>query len=572
MAIESAVQWWLHAFEQGKLAKWVMRVVVATLLVMLVVVWLAVKFNGFNTPEAMDQAQIGRQIATGQGYTTLYARPLALSVMAGAGRLKAPLPEVSNAPLGPVINAVVMRASGMNFTLSRASYLSTADVAIAVTGVMFLLAGLLVAYLLGRALFEPRLALVGTGLLVCTALLWRFSISGLPQMAMFVLFNTSLLFLVLALRRADDARPLRTLLALWSAAFFLGLTTLGHGAVLCMFPGFLLVAAATVRPRLPAAAGCIAAYALPLLPWAWHNWRALGNPLGLAYFEWRRPAGMDKLAYAADLEPDLAFRLSDFLTNTATQSLAQLSELFGFLGYNFVAVAFFLAVIYHAFRNRQAAQFRWAVLLMWAGAFAGMSVAGVDGAVSANQLHVLFLPVMVFYGLGFLLLLWGRLGFEQPLFRMAFIVMLYAAVSGPLFAALGARTLRANWPPYLPPVLQRLGEWIGPDEALASDVPWATAWYAARRSLLLPESVAQFEFIGSERLLGSPLVAVYLTPASGGARTYADIVTGRYSDWARLLLREAGTLDADNWSLVHRLVLPIEGGSVLFADRPRWEK
>jgi len=572
MPIESAVQWWLHAFEQGALAKWVVRVLVATVFVLLVVVWLALKFNGFSVPEAMDQAQIGRQIATGQGYTTLYARPLALNVLVNGGRLRAPLPELSNGPLNPLINAVAIRASGMDFKLSSSSYLSPADWAIGATGLALFLAGLVVSYLLGRVLFEPRLALLGTGLLACTALLWRFSTSGLPQMAMFVLFNAALVFLAVALGCTEEDKKWRALLAVWTASLLLGLTTLGHGLALWMFPGFLLVAMAAVRPWWATAAGCVAAYAMPLLPWAWHNWRAVGNPLGLAFFELRRPAGVEKTAYLADLDPDLDFRLADFLANTATQGLAQLGDLFAYLGYNFVAVAFFLAVVFHAFRRRQAAQFRWALLLMWLGAFAGMSVAGVDAVVSGNQMHVLFLPAMVFYGLGFLIVLWGRLGFDQPILRIAFLVLVYGVVSGPLFAALGARTMRANWPPYLPPVIQKLADWIGPDEALGSDIPWATAWYAARRSLLLPESVTQFELIGSERLLGSPLVAVYLTPASAGARTYADIVTGRYNDWARLLLREAGTLEADNWALVHRYVLPIEGGSVLYADRPRWAK
>lgn len=572
MAIESGLQSWLHALEQGRFAKWIVRGLASLVLLLLAAFWLAVKFNGFSLAEAMDQAQIGRQIATGQGYTTLYARPLAINVLAGTGRLRAPLPELSNAPLGPFLNAAAFRASGMDFTVSGARYVSTADLAVAGMGLALLLASLLVAYMLGRALFEARLALIGTGLLACTALLWRFSTSGLPQIAMLFLFNSSLLFLVFALHATDEGKRTRALVCAWLAALLLGLTTLGHGIMLWTLPGLLLPVAATLRPRVTAVAGCLAAYVLPLAPWMWHNWRASGNPLGLAYFEMRRPAGMEKLAFAADLEPDLAMHWADLSANAATQAVTQLEDFFGFFGYNLVAPAFFLAVIFYTFNRWQAAQLRWAVLLMWAGAFAGMSVAGVEGTVSANQLHVLFLPVFVFYGLGFLLVMWQRLGFEQPLLRFIFIAVVYAAVSGPLLGTLGARTLRANWPPYLPPVIQKLGEWITPGEALGSDVPWATAWYAARTSLLLPESVAQFELVDGERLLGAPLVAVYLTPASGGSRTYTDIVTGRYSDWARLVLREAGTLDADKWPYRHRLVLPIEGGALLFADRPRWQK
>jgi hypothetical protein len=278
------------------------------------------------------------------------------------------------------------------------------------------------------------------------------------------------------------------------------------------------------------------------------------------------------LAFAADLEPRIGFQWSSFLANTAEHATKQFAEIFGLLGYNIVAAAFFLAVIFHVFPKWEAAQLRWAILVMWTAAFAGMSIFGAGDAVSVNQLHILFLPVMLFYGLGFLLLLWSRLGFEQPLLRTAFIILLYAAVAAPMLAAAGGRSLRFNWPPYVPMLVQKLGDWIGPDEALASDIPWATAWYANRRSLLLPESAEQFELINSERLLGAPLVAIYLTPASGGEKTYAGIVNGRYRDWARVVIDELGTKTPSSWRLRSKVNLPIDGASLLLADRNRWEQ
>lgn len=572
MALESALQRWLHTFEQGALAKWVLRVLVTAALAALSLFWLLAKFNGFSIPEAMDQAQIGRQIASGQGFTTLYARPLALHVLRTGGRWREPLPELNNAPLGPVLNAVILRLTGMHFGVSESSLLAAGDLILASAGVIFLLGGLFVSYLLGRTLFDQRLALLGTGLLACTALLWRFSTSGLPQMAMLALFNGSLLLLVQALQASAAGQHRRTLRWAWLAAFLLGLVTLGNGLAIWLFPGFLLFAAVTLRPRKFVVAGCLAAYLVPLWPWLWHNWHSSGNLLGLAWFELQRPAGLDKLAFAADFEPELGFHWADLVANTAGQSIAQITDLFAFFGHNIVAVAFFLAAVFHTFRTWQAAQLRWAVLFMWVGAFGGMCVAGVDAAVSINQLHVLFLPAMVFYGFAFLIVLWGRLGFEQPLLRAAFLLLLYAAVAAPLVLTLTARSTRVNWPPYLPILIEKFAEWTGPDEALGSDIPWATAWYAGRRSLLLPESVEQFQLIDSERLLGAPLVAVYLTPASGGARAYADIVNGRYRDWARLIFKEAGNRPTEEWALGNRVILPIDGGSLLFTDRTRWKE
>jgi len=572
MALETAVQGGVHSLEQGRVARWVLRVVIAMVLTGLALFWLLAKFNGFYIPEAMDQAQIGRQIATGQGFTTKYARPIVLHLFAARGEVPDPLPEINQAPLGPLVNAAVLRVAGTAAKLGESSAVSQGDLLIAAVGIVFLLGSLLAAFLLGRVLFDARLALLGTGLVICTALVWRFGISGLPQAAMMLFFNAALLCLVFALRASEAKRSLRTAAFAGGAAFLLGLVSLGNGIAAWIFGGYLVFAAIVLRPRTLVTLASIVGYALPVAPWAVHNMRAIGPPMGFAHFALMRPAGMDELAFASDLEPALGFDWKNLFANTLTQAAEQFAEIFGMFGYNIVVPAFFLAVLFHTFRNWEAAQFRWAVLIMWVAAFAGMSVFGAEGQVSVNQLHILFIPVMALYGLGFLLLLWGRLGLEQPLMRTAFIVLVYAAVTAPMLVALSGRSLRFNWPPYLPLLVQKIGDWIGPEEALASDIPWATAWYADRRSLLLPRSAGQFELINSERLLGAPLVAIYLTPASGGAQTYADIVSGRYRDWARLVVDETGPGAPPSWRLRSKVNLPIDGASILIADRERWKE
>ena len=571
MGIETNLQAFLHSFEQGRPAAWVRRIIVVALVALLAVMWFAFKFNGFSVPEAMDQAQIGRQLASGAGFTTLYARPLAMHLgLAPTGRLDLPLPEISQAPLGPLLNAATFRASGMNFTFAPGEVVSPAERAITVTTFLFFAGSLVLSYLLGRRLFDPRLALLGLGLLILSDLAWRFTFSGLPQMAMLFFFSGSLLALLGALEAGEAQRRVKSLLLVLLAAALLGLVTLGHGLGLWIFAGFWMFATAMIRPRWLTALATPVIYALPLLPWAWHNWRAVRNPFGLPFYELYRKPRTDPLALVADLEPLLRFNTGDFLINTATQAIAQASQLFTFLGGSIVAVAFFLAVFLHVFRQWQPAQFRWAILLMWLGAALGMSVFGVDRAVSVNQLHILFLPVMMFYGLAFLLVLWSRLGFEQPLLRGAFITALYLTAAVPVLGTALTQTPRVNWPPYLPPLVTRFSQWVEPGEALASDIPWATAWYAGRLSLLLPENIGQFEVIHSEGLLRAPLVGLYLTPFSGDQPAYARIINGRYREWARFVLREIKQEDLANWMLRSAVNLPIDGQAIFFADRPRW--
>lgn len=571
MGLEVSLQGFLHAFEQGRSIVWVRRLVLAIIIGLLASMWFVAKFNGFSVPEAMDQAQIGRQLATGEGFTTLYARPLALHLMlTRTGNLASPLPETSQAPLGPLINAALLWAGGQHFAPDSEQYVAPAERAITAAAFLFFAGSLVLSYLLGRWLFDGPLALIGLGLIIVSDLVWRFTFSGLPQMAMLFLFTGALLALAGALEASEARRRARSIVMIMAASLLLGLMTLGHGLGLWIFAGFWLYAVTVIRPRWFVALATPLIYVLPLLPWAWHNWRAMRNPFGLPFYELYRTPQADPLALAADFEPILRFQVSDFLTNTATQALAQAGNLITYFGGSVVAAAFFFALLLHVFARWQAAQFRWAVLFMWIGAAAGMSVFGVDRAVSVNQLHILFLPVMIFYGLAFFLLLAGRLGLEQPLLRGAFITLLFLVSSIPMIGTMFLAAPTFNWPPYLPPLISRFDQWVQPDEAIAADIPWATAWYAGRTSLLLPENIAQFELIHAERLLQAPLVGIYLTPFSGDQPAYETIVQGRYSQWARFVLREIKEDDLDGWILPSAVNLPIDGQSIFYADRPRW--
>lgn len=572
MALETSLQWFVHNFEQGRAAVWLRRFLVVFIFLAAGLVWLLLKFNGFNDPDAMDQAQIGRQLATRQGYTTLYARPLALNQMLlRRGHVADPLPEVNQAPLGPVINAAAFRLTGMNFDLPQRGFVSSPERIIAATGFLFFAGSVGLTFLLARRLFDPALALLGTGLVMVSFAMWRFSFSGLPQMAMLFFFTGGMLATVAAMDAQEAGRSRKAVWLIVLAAFLLGITALGHGIGLWIFAGFWVFAVAVIRPRWLTGLLTAAAGIAPLLPWAFLNWRALRNPFGLPFYELYRPRGADKLELLSDLEPLLRFRWSDLIQNTASGALSQAGDFLSYLGGNVVAVAFFFAVILLGYRRWQPSQFRWCILLMWLGAVAGMSVFGVDGVFSANQLHVLFLPVMVLYGLAFLLNLWDRLGFELPLLRKAFLGLLYVIVGAPFLMGLIASPKRMNWPPYLPPVIHHFSDWISPGEAMASDIPWATAWYAGRTSLLLPLNIGQFELIHRERLLGAPLVGIYLTPFSGGSRTYADIVNGRYREWARFVLHEVKPGDLRGWMLTTAVALPLDGEAIFFADRPRWQ-
>src|SRR6266404_9021703 len=95
-----------------------------TVLVLLTVIfcynWRA--FRNMSTQEAMDAAQLGRNISEGKGYTTLFIRPLSIYLVkkttqqkpgngfgADWAQLKGMHPDLANPPVYPVMLAVFLK-------------------------------------------------------------------------------------------------------------------------------------------------------------------------------------------------------------------------------------------------------------------------------------------------------------------------------------------------------------------------------------------------------------------------------------------------------------------------------
>ena len=72
-----------------------------------------------------------------------------------------------------------------------------------------------------------------------------------------------------------------------------------------------------------------------------------------------------------------------------------------------------------------------------------------------------------------------------------------------------------RWPPYMPPYIAVLNDWMKPEEIVASDMPWAVAWYADRRGLWLPDTIKTLTDLSDYNILGGPMNGLYLTPISG---------------------------------------------------------
>ena len=441
------------------------------------------------------------------------------------------------------------------------------DRVIAGVAIIFFLLSVAVWYLVGCQLFDSKLSLIGCAIILMSDMMWQFSLSGLPQMLMLLLFSGATWLTLHAMEKRD--RIPTVMVSLFGAGLLFGLMILAHGLAVWIFLGWLVFAIFYFIPRGLAAMAALAAVLMVTLPWMARNYSVCGNPFGLSIYSAITSGDSPEEGYLRSLDDAPSAGGSSLMSRLKTGVAEQVKGMFGLLGMNLAAGVFFISLL-HPFRSPVVSLFRWGTLLMWLGAVFGMGAFGIGGVISSNQLHVLFLPLFVFYGLAFIMVLWSRLEMDYPIFRVVFLSVVVFVCALPMLATLiSNRAAAIQWPPYVPPFIGILGDWYGEKEIVASDMPWAVAWSAQRKSVLLPESVRAFNRLNDYRLLGEPISGLYLTPVTGNKRLFSDIYKGAYKEWAQLITRPP---KVEGFALPFYTALPIEGECIIFADRDRWSK
>ena len=562
------VQEFVHRLEVGGLKKVILISAFFAAIAGIASLFLFFNFRGLDSETAMDQAQVGRQIAAGAGYTTLYIRPMAMWQFLGHQE-KLPeglLPDTYNFPLNPVMNAVLLRPIKRWWPMQPTDVVYIGDRVIAAAGIALLFASVFVTFFLVRRLFDSKIAWMTVGLVFLSDMMWRFSVSGLPQMLMLFFFSVALHLLYSAVEAREENRLARQMLALAGVAFLLALMTLTSPLASWIFLGFTLSVFAWFRQRVLSGLLVIVIFSLIVSPWLVRNYLVCGNPFGLAMFSVLDGTSGSELSFMSNLQPDLrAFGMVRAKLRAGFSN--QFENFFSFLGYSIVAAAFFFSLL-HIYKRGTTNMFRWGLALMWLCAAFGMVVFTPRGQISPNQLHVLFLPLFIAYGLAFLIVLWNRLNLRFEPAKIAFLTLIFLVSALPLAINLLTQShSRVNWPPYVPPFINSISNWMEPGEILVTDMPWAVAWYGGRPTLLLPATSKQFITIHDYQYLGGPLNGLYLTPVSGNRPFLSQIAKGEFREWAPFIMR---TADLTNFPLKFFTPLPVDNECVFYSNRDRW--
>jgi len=568
---EERIQGMVHSLEAGALGRLMRLLLVLTAMVALALVLLFVKFKGLSAAEGMDQAQIAREYARGNGLVSQQIRPfeMFLEVEKGRPEVSKPLQDTFHAPLWPLTLGTVFKfAKPETWNFSRNSMVYPGDRVVAIVGIIFLALAFAAAWFLTYQVFDKTVAWITLGMLVLCPLFWEYALSGLshPMVMLWSLLALNTLFRAVHLQASEELGAWKWLLA---TAVFLALATLANGLLAWLTLGVLIYSAFYFSGKRLLVLAMLGIYLLLIAPWLVRNQTIFGTPFGLGGYQIFDGVLGSTNDLFSNYHPELGrLPLGRLLRKGVDNFVAQLVAVIP-LNAGLLIVPLFFASLLHAWKRSDTSSFRWLLCLAWLSLLFGSSLFGAStDPLAPAQLQIVLTPILVAYSTAFLLVLTTRFHTYAKLIRIALFIVLYGLASVPMLKLIFLDSARVNYPPYLPAAISIMGELTKPDEIISSDISWATAWYADRRSLQMPKSPQEFTEISDYRRLGGPVVGLLITPYSANSPMLTDILNGRWKPWAAFINRT--NPDLRTFPCPIPITLPPDNQYLGLFDTKRW--
>lgn len=570
--------------------------------------------SSFASVEAMDAAQIARNLADGKGFSTHFIRPLSLKLVEenrpeereDPMLLEGNHPDLANAPLWPALLAIAMKTLPFDFKTPPVDASDDfrrfqPEILIGVVNQLFFILSAILLFRLAKRLFDEPAAWFTTAVFLGTDLLWQFCFSGLSTNFAIFLFLLLVHCLVSLERRceSENAEEMQAngnprnfsfyLIASAVCGLLLGCLMLTRYSLGWLaIPAVAFLAFYLPGKRLLSIGFTLLVFGIVVSPWLWRNYQWSGHPFGIAgYAHWQ-----DTSRYPdASIERTLQGEISPISMREATRKLLENS---GKIAENEIPklggswlCAFFLVGFLVPFHNKSLNRLRIFALLALltltiAQALSQTYLSRHSPEVNGQNLVILLLPLVYAFGAGLFFLLLDRL--ELSFFGAQF----YASLLAVLLACLPLifrflpppRNHPAAYPPYWPPRIQQIGNLFGPNHAtetnelLMSDMPWAIGWYANKKCLWLTQSIEP-DFYQIHDLHKS-INGLYLTPITTDDKFLSQMIQGEATEWSQLYLKiflnvflgKKEVTIPEGWPLRHVDELP--AGQLFLTDWPRW--
>lgn len=428
---------------------------------LLIWIWfLNTHFQGLVLPDAMDSAQLARQIADGNGFTTKVVRPLGIEQVAAR-----PQPaDAYNAPLYPIVLAIAFNAAG-----------GAGDRVVGVLTTAFGFLTAVLAFVLGARLLDRRAGWIAAALIVLHIGFLRTGISGLHVTLLATL--VTLLFYV-TIKHGDTLRDSFFCGALWALIYLTDYAGIVLGAPVL---GMLIAG----RQRwVKHVAVFLAGFVILAGPWLARNWTVCGGPFfglssysvatgtsvypGLSIYHIPQPGFSGGIGFATAHLRQLSAKVLGNLGAAQTT----LASTFGLCIIPLLGLGLFLDL-----GGRGGNRAKWGLL-------AGLLLLACALAFGRPrfELFLAFLGVAAAVGAAALSRILAERGLGAGV-RRAVLAAVLALAALPLAIFVLTPTEAAAVPR---DDFEYLGRLLPGDAVVVTDQPWAAAWYADRTAVWLP--------------------------------------------------------------------------------------
>ena len=570
MPLTELIQMLIHKLEVGAGSRYLRYFALVVGVVALAFLYDLRAYRNLATPEAMDSAQLARNISEGKGYKTLFLRPFSLYLVqkleaaknpdAGTNappdlaRIQTAHPDISNPPVYPLLLAGVMKVLPFDYAVNLKQPFWTSngnfwryqpDFLIALFNEALLLIIVGLTFFLAKNLFDSNVAWLAAILVLGCELLWRFSASGLSTMLLLVIFLGLGMFLLEIERSSRESKPRPAWM--FGLAVAVGVLT-GVGALTRYAFGWTIIPVALFLllfsgpKRWWHMLAALIAFTLVLTPWIVRNEIASGTPFGTAgYAVVEGTFIFPQFQLERSVSPELTHAM---WLKPYVQKL--FGNMRGILTGDFLnatggwVYALFFAGLFIGFRSTGARRIRY-FLLMCLGVFIIMQslsrtqLSELSPEINSENLLVLLVPLVFIFGASLFFTLLEQMALPLVQLRYAVIAGFVALCCLPMIVTLAsARTVPVVYPPYYPPKIQEVAGYMNSGELTMSDVPWAVAWYGQRQCVWLTLD-AQDDFSAVNNL--KPVRALYLTPQTMDGKFVTEWMEAPKRSWGNFLIQ-----------------------------------
>lgn len=440
-----------------------------------ILLWLYCKtmFPGLTNTDALDFAQLGRNLSAGRGFVTYVIRPLAMSF--GENPLKQP--DVMHGPLYPFILALAFGVGGTN------------DHVVAMVSGLFYILTIPVLFVLGMRLFNRTVGMVTALVYVFNALILEYASSGL-HVTLYIFLTTSLLLVLYNLATYEIAHIGQPVVALpRTQLVMVGLLTsllyLTEPVFLWVLPVVLIYAVYLCRSRWIKAIGwCFLPVLVTAVPWMIRNGMVTGNPFfglrGLelvmnteTYPRWETYRMMPT-------EISQGISLVDEVLRKLARSVGEVLYTLPTINASYL-LAFFLPALLFRLANPAANIVRGIIVAIGFALLWGTVIFQID-----MPLFVALIPAAILFAIAFLVHLMAEAQLSRPTVALVSTIGVLV-IALPLVYDTQLRVQKVEALGSVG-VARALSDMTRRQDVCLSDHPWVVAWYADRPAIWIPKT------------------------------------------------------------------------------------